>query len=104
MRRRHWIWTCAPLLACAGAPLGCGEDSDALPVIDRAMQESSSIEFIIEQLKAGNRAFAAGKSTPFDDRADARALAKGQFPVTAFVDFIDSRLAPDWPTSTTELH
>ena len=83
------------VLAVLAPAAACGSEYSELPPIDRTLQESSSIEEIIEELKKGNRRFANGESTPYESREDARTLAKGQFPLAAFVDCIDSRLAVD---------
>ena len=71
----------------------CGSEPEPLPPVDRIWQESTSIEVIIEEMKEGNRRFARGENRRYTHREDARTLAEGQFPVVAFVDCIDSRLA-----------
>ena len=84
-----------PALAVLVLAAACGSDYSEIPPIDRTLQESSSIETIIEELKKGNQRFAKGESTSYDSTEDARTLADGQFPLAAFVDCIDSRLAVD---------
>ena len=90
-RCRAWFL----ILAVGVLPTACGGEPETLPPVDRTLQQSSTIEEIIEALKEGNRRFARGDHAPIDVHEDARQLAKGQFPVAAFVDCIDSRLAVD---------
>lgn len=76
-------------LAFLGA---CGQEPKAVPAVTRELQQSSTIEDVIRELKEGNLRFAKGTPLLVDPRADARQLAAGQFPVAALVDCIDSRV------------
>jgi len=50
---------------------------------------------VLQYLKDGNARFARGERTPRSDILDAKATAKGQYPLAVFVDCIDSRVSAD---------
>ena len=92
MSRELWRWSFF-LLGAGLLQAACGNDAEPVPPVDRAWQESTTIEEVIEELKAGNRRFARGERRRYDHREDARKLGSGQFPAAAFINCIDSRLA-----------
>ena len=80
------------LVSC-GILAACGEQAE--PTLTKEVQASATPTEVLENLKLGNEMFARGEKVVIDHLADVKATAKGQWPLVAFVDCIDSRVAVD---------
>lgn len=64
-------------------------------VMTAADQQALTPEQVLADLKAGNERFLAGKLTPRDYTAQARATTAGQYPKAAILSCLDSRVPPE---------